>query len=97
MGGNAAKGLELYGWNARMSAALMLPAHFAEISTRNAAADVLERVYGPVRKDRELDGNLRFFEQGDERAHPRAVVWPCASAHHVAVDDRTAAFEGGAG
>lgn len=47
MGGNAAKGLELYGWNARMSAAFMLPAHFAEISTRNAAADVLERVYGP--------------------------------------------------
>jgi hypothetical protein len=38
--------VELYGWNARVSAAFMLPAHFAEISTRNAAADVLEGVYG---------------------------------------------------
>ncbi|QJU55696.1 hypothetical protein SCB71_01270 [Herbiconiux sp. KACC 21604] len=38
--------MDLYGWNARVSAAFMLPAHFAEISTRNAAADVLERVYG---------------------------------------------------
>lgn len=46
-GGDAARAVELYGWNARVSAALMLPAHFAEISTRNAAADVLERLYGP--------------------------------------------------
>jgi hypothetical protein len=45
-GGNTIKAMELYGWNARVSAAFMLPAHFAEISTRNAAADVLERVYG---------------------------------------------------
>lgn len=46
-GGDTAKAMRLYGWNARVSAAFMLPAHFAEISTRNAAADVLERVYGP--------------------------------------------------
>jgi hypothetical protein len=46
-GGDTVKAVELYGWNARVSAAFMLPAHFAEISTRNAAADVLERVYGP--------------------------------------------------
>lgn len=46
-GGDTAKAVDLYGWNARVSAALMLPAHFAEISTRNAAADVLERLYGP--------------------------------------------------
>ncbi|MFB2554483.1 hypothetical protein [Herbiconiux liangxiaofengii] len=45
-GGDSYKAMELYGWNARVSAAFMLPAHFAEISTRNAAADVLERVYG---------------------------------------------------
>lgn len=45
-GGDPVKAVELYGWNARVSAAFMLPAHFAEISTRNAAADVLERVYG---------------------------------------------------
>lgn len=46
-GGDTARAVELYGWNARVSAAFMLPAHFAEISTRNAAADVLERLYGP--------------------------------------------------
>lgn len=45
-GGDTVKAVELYGWNARVSAAFMLPAHFAEIATRNAAADVLEHVYG---------------------------------------------------
>lgn len=39
--------LDLYGWNARISSALMLPAHFAEVSTRNAVADALTTVYGP--------------------------------------------------
>jgi hypothetical protein len=47
-GGDTVRAVELYGWNARVSAAFMLPAHFAEISTRNAAAAVLERVYGPM-------------------------------------------------
>lgn len=47
-GGDTVKAVELYAWNARVSAAFMLPAHFAEISTRNAAADVLERVYGAL-------------------------------------------------
>ncbi|MDD7963113.1 hypothetical protein [Microbacterium thalli] len=46
-GHDAAQAAHLYGWNARVSAAFMVPAHFAEISTRNAAADVLEQVYGP--------------------------------------------------
>jgi len=46
-GGDTVRAMELYGWNARVSAAFMLPAHFAEVSTRNAAAEVLERVYGP--------------------------------------------------
>jgi Abi-like protein. len=45
--GDTGAAVELYGWNARVSAALMLPAHFAEVSTRNATADVLERLYGP--------------------------------------------------
>lgn len=47
-GGDPALAVELYGWNARVSAAFMLPAHFAEIATRNAAAEVLERLYGPL-------------------------------------------------
>lgn len=45
--GDMNRALELYGWNARMSSALMLPAHFAEVSTRNAVADALTAVYGP--------------------------------------------------
>lgn len=39
--------LQLYGWNARVSAALMLPAHFAEVTTRNAVDEALTAVYGP--------------------------------------------------
>ncbi|WP_237189051.1 hypothetical protein [Rothia nasimurium] len=36
----------LYAWNAKVSAALILPAHFAEISIRNVADEVLTTVYG---------------------------------------------------
>ena len=43
------KAIELYGWNARVSAALMLPAHFAEVAARNAVADALESVYNDAR------------------------------------------------
>lgn len=46
-GGDMAKAMTLYGWNARVSAALMLPSHFAEITTRNAVSDALTAVYGP--------------------------------------------------
>lgn len=42
------RALQLYGWNARVSAALMLPAHFAEVTTRNAVDDALTEVYGPT-------------------------------------------------
>jgi hypothetical protein len=41
------RALELYAWNARVSSALMLPAHFAEVATRNAVSDALLSVYGP--------------------------------------------------
>lgn len=37
---------ELYGWNARVSAAMMLPAHFSEVSVRNAVDEALTAVYG---------------------------------------------------
>ncbi|MFD9664873.1 hypothetical protein ACFWAY_25155 [Rhodococcus sp. NPDC059968] len=46
-GGDTTKAVDLYGWNARISAALMLPSHFAEVSTRNAVSDALSTVYGP--------------------------------------------------
>lgn len=46
-GGDEHKAVALYGWNARVAAALMLPAHFAEVCTRNAASEAIERVYGP--------------------------------------------------
>lgn len=38
--------LELYTWNAQVSAAFMLPLHFVEVLTRNAAADALQSTYG---------------------------------------------------
>ncbi len=37
----------LYGWNARAAAAFMLPAHFAEVSTRNVVSEALTTLYGP--------------------------------------------------
>lgn len=45
--GDPVKAMQLYGWNARISAVFMLPAHFAEVTTRNAAGEVLTAVYGP--------------------------------------------------
>lgn len=39
--------LELYAWNAQVSASLLVPAHFAEVAVRNAAAEALTAVYGP--------------------------------------------------
>lgn len=47
VGGDAAKAMALYGWNARIAAALMLPSHFAEICTRHAVDEALTAVYGP--------------------------------------------------
>ncbi|MFC4126037.1 hypothetical protein [Nocardia rhizosphaerae] len=44
--GDIARAVALYGWNARVSAALMLPAHFAEVATRNAVSDALTALYG---------------------------------------------------
>lgn len=42
-----ADALALYAWNARISAALMVPLHICEVVIRNAVAEALERVYGP--------------------------------------------------
>ncbi|MGN6610360.1 MAG: hypothetical protein ACTHLJ_01160 [Angustibacter sp.] len=44
--GDSQRAAALYGWNARVSAALMVPAHLAEIAVRNAVDEVLVRVYG---------------------------------------------------
>lgn len=44
--GDVGRALALYGWNAQISAAMMLPAHFAEVATRNAVSDVLTTLYG---------------------------------------------------
>lgn len=45
--GDLATAVTLYGWNARISTALMLPAHFAEVAMRNVVDDALTVVYGP--------------------------------------------------
>ncbi|MFD3464722.1 hypothetical protein ACFWVM_33820 [Nocardia fluminea] len=47
VGGDKAKALELYGWNARIAAAFMLPSHFAEVAIRNAASEAITSLYGP--------------------------------------------------
>jgi len=39
--------LELYAWNARVSAALLAPLHICEVVIRNSVADALDSVYGP--------------------------------------------------
>jgi hypothetical protein len=38
--------LNLYAWNARVSAALLAPLHMCEVILRNAVSDALEGVYG---------------------------------------------------
>jgi hypothetical protein len=38
--------LELYAWNAQVSAALLAPLHICEVVIRNSVADALESVYG---------------------------------------------------
>lgn len=39
--------LRLYGWNAQLSAALMVPAHFTEVVARNAVDEALMIEFGP--------------------------------------------------
>lgn len=39
--------LQLYAWNAQVSAAFLAPLHICEVVIRNAVADALEAVYGP--------------------------------------------------
>jgi len=47
LGEESSPGLELYAWNARVSAALLVPLHVCEVVVRNAVSDVLEAMYGP--------------------------------------------------
>lgn len=57
--GDEGRALELYGWNARISAAIMVPSHLAEVTTRNAVDEVLTDVYGPSWPwDHTLEGSL---------------------------------------
>lgn len=39
--------LELYLWNARVSAAFLVPLHIGEVVVRNAVSDALTRMHGP--------------------------------------------------
>lgn len=52
--------LVLYAWNANISSALLAPLHICEVVIRNAVADALEAVYGP----------LWPWSQGFERSLP---------------------------
>lgn len=40
--------LVLYAWNANISSALLAPLHICEVVVRNAVADALEAIYGPL-------------------------------------------------
>lgn len=44
--GDANRAINLYRWNAEISAALVFPTHFAEVAVRNAVATTLSTVYG---------------------------------------------------
>ncbi|WP_341961004.1 hypothetical protein [Pseudomonas sp. RC10] len=46
-GFEAAAGLKLYAWNARVSGTLLVPLHICEVVIRNAVADALEAMHGP--------------------------------------------------
>ncbi|WP_191002388.1 hypothetical protein [Cupriavidus pauculus] len=48
VGDESPAALELYAWNAKVSGALMPPLHVCEVTVRNAVADVLEAIYGPL-------------------------------------------------
>jgi len=41
------KALELYAWNAQVSAAFLHPLHICEVVVRNGVANTIEAVYGP--------------------------------------------------
>jgi hypothetical protein len=41
------RAVELYAWNAQVSAALLVPLHICEVVVRNAVSDALTAVYGP--------------------------------------------------
>lgn len=42
------KALELYAWNAQVSAAFLHPLHICEVVVRNGVANTIEAVYGPT-------------------------------------------------
>lgn len=44
--GDRVRGMELYGWNASLSAALMVPLHYCEVTVRNAVAEAIALTYG---------------------------------------------------
>lgn len=45
--GHRSTPLELYLWNARISAAFLVPLHIGEVVIRNAVSDALTRIHGP--------------------------------------------------
>jgi hypothetical protein len=47
-GNDLVRALELYKWNAQVSAAFMVPMHICEVVLRNAIAGAIEEVYGPA-------------------------------------------------
>ena len=68
--------LDLYAWNARVSAALLAPLHICEIVVRNAIAEAIEQVYGSAWPwspgfERSLPDPLREWSQRKEMVSAR--------------------------
>lgn len=69
--------LELYAWNAQVSAALLTPLHICEVAIRNAVSEVLETVYGarwpwePTFAD-SLPTGGRFYDHRKELLYTRS-------------------------
>lgn len=75
-GGDRAKAMALYGWNARVAAALVLPSHFAEIAVRNAAAEAITTNHGKswpwdAGFERTLPSPAKGFDPRDELVKAR--------------------------
>lgn len=64
-GNDRSRALELYRWNAQVSAAFMVPLHICEVVLRNAIVGPIEEVYGP-----------RWYAPGGafERSLPRPTL-----------------------
>ena len=76
--GDLQRALELYEWNAKISAALMRDLGHVEIGLRNAYADVIEHYWSGTRTDVRVLALPQFVRSREDCLG--AVLAPCLSA-----------------